>query len=324
MIREFLQDKFISLGFLWIGYFLLLLFLMLINVPFGTIVMVALAFIIVQLSWLITSYVYEKKRYVEMQQQMAKLEETYLLGEVLRKPRSLVERKYYEAMLTVSQDAIARVEQSERSAKEYKEYVELWIHEIKTPLTAMSLILANEQDVWKLRRELKRADNLTDNILHYARLDSIEKDKQLKEHSLNVMLNDAVKNQMDLLIASKMKVEIDGDSTVYTDSKAIQFIVNQLLTNSAKYCPGAKITMCVKGNELLYEDDGIGILAHELERITERGYTGTNGRKLGTSTGMGLYIVAQLCKELHIELKIKSELNSYTRFQFIFPNLTKM
>ena len=324
MIRDFLQSKLISIGFLWIGYLLFLLIFMLIDVPFGTIAMISLAFIFIQLSWLITSFFYEKKRYEEMKRQMEKLEETYLLGEVLRKPRSLVEHKYYEAMLAVSQDAISRVEQSQRSAKEYKEYVEQWIHEIKTPLTAMSLILANEQDVWKLRRELKRADNLTDNILHYARLDSIEKDKQLKEHSLNAILNDVVKNQMDLLIASKMKVEIDGDANIYTDNKALQFIVNQLLTNSAKYCPGAKITMRVKGKELIYEDDGIGILAHELERITERGYTGSNGRKLGTSTGMGLYIVAQLCKELHIELNITSEQNSYTRFQLIFPNLTEM
>ncbi|MBD8033491.1 sensor histidine kinase [Solibacillus merdavium] len=324
MIREFLQSKLISVGFLWIGYFLFLLIFMLIDVPFGTIAMISFAFIFIQLSWLITSFFYEKKRYEEMKQQMEKLEETYLLGEVLRKPRSLVEHKYYEAMLAVSRDAISRVEQSERSAKEYKEYVEQWIHEIKTPLTAMSLILANEQDVWKLRRELKRADNLTENILHYARLDSIEKDKQLKEHSLNAILNDVVKNQMDLLIASKMKVEIEGDANIYTDNKALQFIVNQLLTNSAKYCPGAKITMRVEGTELIYEDDGIGILAHELERITERGYTGSNGRKLGTSTGMGLYIVAQLCKELHIELKIKSEHNNYTRFQLIFPNLTEM
>ena len=129
---------------------------------------------------------------------------------------------------------------------------------------------------------------------------------------------------MDLLIASKMQVEIDGDSNVYTDSKALQFIVNQLLTNSAKYSPGAKITMRIMGSGFMYEDDGIGILPHELERITERGYTGTNGRKLGTSTGIGLYIVAQLCKELHIELKITSEHNSYTRFQLTFPNLTKM
>lgn len=324
MIRDFLNAKLISVGFLWIGYLLLLLFFMLINVPFGTIVMMTVAFIVIQLSWLVVSFLYEKKRYGEVQKLKEKLQETYLLGEILPKPRSLMERKYFEAMLAVSQDAITRVEQSERSSKEYKEYVELWIHEIKTPLTAMSLILANEQDVRKLRRELKRADNLTDNILHYARLDSIEKDKQLKAHSINGILNDAVKNQMDLLIAAKMQVEIFGESSVYTDSKALQFIVNQLLTNSAKYSPGAKIIMHIKGNVLIYEDDGIGIPSHELERITERGYTGTNGRKLGTSTGMGLYIVAQLCRELHIDLQISSELKQFTRFELIFPKLTKM
>ena len=79
--------------------------------------------------------------------------------------------------------------------------------------------------------------------------------------------------------------------------------------------------MTIRDNVLLYEDNGIGILKHELPRIFEKGYTGTNGRKLGTSTGMGLYIVANMCKELHIQLDVQSEVGQYTRFILTFPQI---
>lgn len=124
---------------------------------------------------------------------------------------------------------------------------------------------------------------------------------------------------MDILIAARMQVAIEGDATVYTDQKALQFIMNQLLINSAKYCPESKVLMTIQDNVLIYEDDGMGIAKHELPRIFEKGYTGTNGRKLGTSTGMGLYIVANMCKELHIHLEVESEVGRFTRFVLTFP-----
>lgn len=321
MIKAFLVDKLIPLGFLGIAFNFVLILLVLLDVPAMTIWTGAFIFIVLLITWLMTTFIVSKRKLEKLQRIVTQLEQPYLAGEVLPTPNAYLEHQYFDIVRTISKDAIERVEQADRNAQAYKEFVEQWIHELKTPMTAMGLILANEGDTRKLRKELKRLDNLTDQILHFARLQSIEKDKQFEHIALATTLNQAVKNQMDILIAARMQVVIEGDTTIYTDQKALQFIMNQLLINSAKYCPQSKVLMTIRDNVLLYEDNGIGILKHELPRIFEKGYTGTNGRKLGTSTGMGLYIVANMCKELHIQLDVQSEVGQYTRFILTFPQI---
>lgn len=138
---------------------------------------------------------------------------------------------------SLPRSAVGVAEGAIREKDEYCDYVESWIHEIKTPLTACSLILANGGDGRKLKTELKRADNLTENILYYARMRSAEKDTQIKKVRVSDVIDEAIKSQMELLIAAKISVETLGDFEVYTDSKALCFILKQLLINCAKYCP---------------------------------------------------------------------------------------
>lgn len=321
MMKEFLLDKLIPLGFLGIVLNFLLIFLAILNVPTITIITVTIIFILLLVTWLVTTFIVAKRKIENINQIVDQLDQPYLAGEVLPTPKSFWEYQYFIIVRNISKDAIDRVEQADRQAQEYKEFVEQWIHELKTPMTAMALILANEGDTRKLRRELKRLDNLTDQILHFAKLQSLEKDKQFEDIPLASTLNEVVKNQMDILIAARMQIAIEGDATIYSDQKVLQFIMNQLLVNSAKYCPGSKVVITINNNILTYEDNGIGILKHELPRIFEKGYTGTNGRKVGTSTGMGLYIVANLCKELHIQLDVKSEVTQFTRFILTFPRI---
>lgn len=145
----------------------------------------------------------------------SQLKEIYLLGELLPKPRDGVEREYFEVMKEVSRSAIGAAENAVREKEEYCEYVESWIHEIKTPLTACSLILANGGDPAKLKRELKRADNLTETILYYARLRSPAKDTSIAEVSAAAVVAEAVKSQRELLVAAKIGVETTGDFSVY-------------------------------------------------------------------------------------------------------------
>ena len=325
MMKAFLLDQLVTICFLCIGFISMFIFFLLLDIPLVTIGSILVVYTVLCIGWLCVSFMVMKRRLTRINRLVQQIEQPYLIGEVLVKPSSFIEQQYFEVMRVVSQDAILRVEQENREALEYKEFDEQWIHELKTPLTAMSLILANDADIRKLRRELKRLDNLTDHVLQFARLQSIEQDKQFATFSLAPLLNQAVKNQMDLLIAAKIQVVIEGDSTVYNDQKALQFIVTQFLINSAKYCPNSRVFMRIAENTFTYEDNGIGIPSHELPRIFDRGYTGTNGRKLGTSTGMGLYIVANMCAELNIQLNVESELGQFTRFTLVFPpNLTKM
>lgn len=245
------------------------------------------------------------------------LDEKYLLGELLKKPTDAVEREYYEVMRTVSSAAIGAVENAKREKEEYCEYVEQWIHEVKTPLTACTLICDNGADAVKLKRELKRADNLTDSILYYARLRAPERDTVIAETDVQKIIADAIMSQRELLIAAKIGVETRGTFAVHTDGKAVGFIIKQLLINCAKYCRGCHVKIIAENGVITVEDDGAGIAPHELPRITARGYTGALGRQAG-STGMGLYIVSEMCKRLDIELSVSSKQGVGTTFALAF------
>lgn len=260
------------------------------------------------------------RRLRALRRRLDALPERYLIGETLEPPRDAVELEYYLLMKEISRSAIGAVEQARSEMEDYCDYVERWVHEIKTPLTACSLILANGGDSSKLRRELRRADNLSETILTYAKLRTAEKDTQIALANLRAACDQAIREEMELLIAADVSVSIDGAAEVYTDAKRMVFILKQLLINCAKYCPGCRIQIELKPGSMVFSDDGPGIPAHELARVTERGFTGSAGRRRGGSTGMGLYIVSKLCEALNISMEIASEEGRFTRFSFRFPN----
>lgn len=167
--------------------------------------------------------------------------------------------------------------------------------------------------------EQARADNLAETILTYAKLRTPEKDIQISPADLRTVCDQAVREEMELLIAAGISVAIDGDGQVYTDPKLLVFILKQLLINCAKYCPDCRVQIGIGQDSLTLEDNGPGIPAHELCRVTERGFTGSAGRSRGESTGMGLYIVSRLCRSLNIQMELTSREGQFTRFTFRFP-----
>lgn len=274
--------------------------------------------------WLGLGFWQQKKRFQKVVGMISQLEEKYLVGEVLPKPHDENELIYFELMKTISRNAISTVEKERQAREEYQSYVEGWIHEIKTPLTACSLILENDREVSKLRREIKKADNLTESILFYARMKNLEKDTLVRSIIISEVIDESIKDQMPLLIAAGISIERNGDFSVSTDEKALGFILKQLLCNSAKYCPGCHITITAENGVLFFEDNGIGIPEYELSRITDKGFTGKNGRRLGNSTGMGLYLANEFCRHLGITLSVTSEEGQFTRFSLSFDSLTTM
>ena len=265
---------------------------------------------------LVCGYISADRRLKKLQRVADELERPYLLGEVLQRPVNAVELEYFDIMKTVSRSAIDAAESAARQRDEYRAYVEKWVHEIKTPLTACQLILAGGGDESKLRAQLRRADNTAESILWYARLQSAGASTQIAEVSVRAAADEAVKSEMELLIAAGVSVNTEGDFTACTDGKALVFMIKQLLVNSAKYCRGGKVWICAGQGVLTVEDNGSGILPHELPKIFNRGYTGSNG---SGGTGMGLYLVKQTCSALGISLTAQSEKGRFTRFTFVFP-----
>lgn len=286
--------------------------------PLSLLLILLLCGVFVLLLCVIAGWRRTDRRLRMLRSRLDALPEKYLIGEALERPRDAVELEYFLLMKEISRSAIGAVEQARAEKQDYCDYVESWVHEIKTPLTACALILANGGDTAKLRRELRRADNLTDTILTYAKLRTAEKDTQITLTGLRALCDQAIREEMELLIAADIGVSVDGEAAVYTDAKLLVFILKQLLINCAKYCPGCRIHIVLEAGCLIFADNGPGIPAHELPRVTERGFTGSAGRAHGGCTGMGLYIVSQLCEKLNIGLEITSEEGRFTRFIFRF------
>ena len=209
-----------------------------------------------------------------------------------------------------------------------KEYIEMWIHEVKRPLASLVLTLNNQKNILdrKTKNILKRLEDYVDQVLYYVRSENAEKDYFIKEVDLSkVIKNVGIKNMDDLL---DNKVEFIVDKTnykVFTDSKWLEFILNQIINNSIKYkrnIDNSYIKIYVKDNldttVLIIEDNGIGIKTSDIRQVFDKTFTGTNGREKTTSTGMGLYIAKNLCKKLGHKIEIESKENEYTRVFITF------
>lgn len=320
---EYLGAKAVSLCAAGIGLLYSVLIAYFCKIPLSLTAILLFCVILMIAVWEVIGWRRADRRLRQLRSRLESLPEKYLIGETIDRPRDAVELQYYLLMKEISRSAIGAVEQARADRQDYCDYVEQWVHEIKTPLTACSLILSNGGEPSKLRRELRRADNLTETILTYAKLRTAEKEIQISKASLGDVCGRAVREEMELLIAAGIVVSIDGDGVVYTDPKLLIFILKQLLINCAKYCPGCKIQIGLSEDGIVFEDNGPGIPSQELKRVTERGFTGSAGRGNAPcsahSTGMGLYIVSQLCQKMNIEIGLSSKEGQFTRFTFRFP-----
>ena len=214
--------------------------------------------------------------------------------------------------------------------EDYKDYIELWIHEIKIPIAASKMVIENNRNAVtkSIDEELDKVENYIEQALFYARSNTVEKDYYIKSNNLKDIVNEAIRKNKSILIQEKISINLhDLDIMVNTDNKWIVFILNQLIQNSVKYRKQeviAEIEIYAKqGKEnviLFIEDNGIGIKKGEITRVFEKGFTGTNGRISNKkSTGIGLYLCKKLCDKLGIAIELNSVESEGTRNKNCVP-----
>ncbi len=238
----------------------------------------------------------------------------YLISEVMELPEQAEDQVYYQLLKMAGKSMLEQIGEVERERLEYKEYIEQWIHEIKTPITAMKLLCENHRTDWtkELLLELEKTNRFTEQALYYARSEHTEKDYSVREMALSQVVHQAIADNKYLLLQGGMRLEVEEmQDTVYSDEKWVRFILNQLIANAVKYRteqPVLRISTHKRQDQvvLVVEDNGIGIAASDLPRIFEKGFTGQNGRMVQQSTGIGLYLCKRLCEKLGIGIAAES------------------
>ncbi len=223
----------------------------------------------------------------------------------------------YQALLW----QIYRQLEEERQAAHNREtetldYYTLWAHQIKTPISAIRLLLQNQPGAQQaeLENELFKVERYVDMVLGYQRLSGANNDLVLRRQSLDPLVRQSVQKFARQFIRKRIRLDYNGtDLTVLTDEKWLCFVLEQLLSNALKYTPtGGRVTLVTKGSTLLLADTGIGIAPEDLPRIFERGYTGYNGRADKRATGIGLYLCKLVLDKLGHRIHIESQVNQGT------------
>lgn len=328
---KFIKEKILTIILIVFSLITIEIFFM--TYPLNTYIEIYTPIIIITsyLIGLIYEYNKKKKYYNYLDKMLNQLKEKYLITEVIKKPEFIEGKILYETLEQINKSMHENVNKYKYNVKDYKEYIELWIHEIKIPLATSKMIIENNKNntTRSIEEELDKLENYIDQALYYARSNTVEKDYYIKKSNLKELVNESIKKNKTMLIQEKVEINThDLNNIIYTDSKWIIFILNQLIQNSVKYKNKERtleIEMFSKENKdniILYiKDNGIGIKKNEINRVFEKGFTGTNGRLSNKkSTGIGLYLCKKLCDKLGISIELDSKENEYTIIKIIFPN----
>ncbi|MPM74714.1 Sensor histidine kinase GraS [bioreactor metagenome] len=262
-------------------------------------------------------------RYRRKRRQLALIRERVeLLPRELPEPLDGLTGDYDALVRVLSREHARLCAQTLAQQEEQREYYTLWIHQIKTPISAMRLILDAQEGagVGLLRQELFKVDQYADLALKFIKLGDIANDLVIERCDLNEIARAAVKKYSLLFIYSKLSIEIGQlAKDVPCDRMWMGFILEQLLSNSIKYTRSGGVKIDMKGTALVVEDSGIGIRKEDLPRIFEKGYTGYNGRMDTRASGIGLYLVKRAATALGILVLVDSELGKGTRVTMRFP-----
>lgn len=327
-LGDFIKSRFSVIFVNFIGLITLLIFLFSVGNTIDILKIVAFVWIIVVGVYLFFQYKSRKEFYNELSKTVDNLDKKYLISEVIDKPIYLEAGPYYDLLKKASKAMREEINSIKNSRKEYKDYIEQWIHEVKTPIASIKLIEENNKTNTSrvVLQELEKLDTYVEQALFYARSEEVEKDYLIREMSLEECINKIIIKNKQIFILNNIGVEIDNiDKNVYSDSKWLEFILNQIIVNAIKYRnnkdPKVKVYVSdVKnGIKLIVEDNGIGIPTDELERVFEKGFTGSTGRLNSKSTGIGLYLCRKLCDKLGLLIDIESEINRYTKVSITFP-----
>lgn len=327
--KDFIKDKKIEIILMLFSTMSIEIILLAYQIQLIVRVYVVSSIILSLLISMLIEYYSKKSYYNNLLEKLDELDQKYLLSEVISKANFQDGNLFKEILEETGKSMLENVNKYKYAQEDYKEYIELWIHEIKTPISASKLIIENNKnEVTKnIEEELDKIENYTEQALYYARSNTVEKDYIITKTNLKDIINMSIIKNKTIILNNKIELDIhDLEKQVYTDSKWVVFILNQVIQNSIKYSKKENKLIEIYAEEqkekvtLYIKDNGLGIKKSELSRVFEKGFTGENGRIIGKkSTGIGLYLCKKLCDKLQLAININAEQNVGTEVTIVFP-----
>ena len=232
----------------------------------------------------------------------------------LPEPRGLIDEDYTELLKELHRQKREGESAAHIEKKELTDYFTLWAHQIKTPISAMGLILQSKgawagEDDKELAAELFNVEQYVDTAMSYIRIRDISSDLVFDEIDIDELVRRIIKKYASLFIRRRISVDFqESGNKVITDEKWLYIVLGQILSNSLKYTPeGGKVSIWMEGDCLNISDNGVGIQAQDLPRLFEKGFTGENGRQFSKSTGQGLYLCKTIMDKLSHQICITSK-----------------
>ncbi len=315
---SFLRDKTYFLVIAAFSWLLAFLFLSALKARTEIIIVITIFWLLFIVSTLLIEYFRKHQFYQSLIQSIEHLDQAYLVLETLSQPRFYDGEILYAALYEINKSMAENINQYRTQVQDFQEYVEMWIHEVKTPLATLSLISRDP----KINTEIKRLNDYVEQILYYVRAKNAERDYLIKINNLADIISNVASRNREIILAKQIDFSVRNvDYEINTDAKWLEFILNQILNNSIKY-QSSRIEISARNTEreiiLNIIDNGLGISDKDLPRVFDKSFTGSNGRRNKQSTGMGLYIAKSLCQKLGHDIKIASEENKFTNVELTF------
>ena len=222
----------------------LTVFLLVCDISISAVLLILVVWALVLLAGLFLTYWKRDQQMRQLLGMAGQLSERYLISEVMELPEQAEDQVYYRLLKMAGKSMLEQISEVKRERLEYKEYIEQWIHEIKTPITAMKLLCENHRTDWtkELLLELEKTNRFTEQALYFARSEYTEKDYSVREMALAQVVHQAIADNKYLLLQNGMRLEVkEIQDTVYSDEKWVRFILNQLIANAVKYRAGQPV-----------------------------------------------------------------------------------
>ena len=325
---EYLEEKYIFIAINLIALIISFFILLGLNVDNYAVIFICILNFLASSSFYFYDYFNKRKYYKNLLDILEGLDKKYFIADVASEGDFLDSKIFYEVLEQATKSMKDDISDAIRNSADYKEYIELWVHEIKTPIATCKLLIENNENeiTESIGEEVTKIDNYVEQVLFYARSNTVEKDYLIKKINLKDSINSVIRRNATSLIEKKVKIDIKNvDKIVFCDSKWIEFILGQIISNSIKYMDKSNSILKIYsediGNDVILKicDNGIGMDEKDVIKAFEKGYTGKNGRRFGKTTGMGLYLCKKMCEKLGLSVNIKSRENEGTEVSILFP-----